>query len=160
MVDRPPGAVIENHFAVPVPFAAAWLTDFRPDDGQKWFGLNEQAKVDQTPSGFHIEGVLPFGRNVNDILLESPTHWTAQGRMENKRGKVIALTRLDERVTPEGPGTLHRVQMWIEPQGLGARIMFAFARRSMRKGLNRAFSKMKFAMEQESAQATSGPVPP
>ena len=159
MPDKPPTTVLENRFAVPPAFAATWLTDFQPDDGKKWFQFDELASVSRTGSTFHVEGNIPrMGRNVNDITIDSPTTWHSDGRMMNKRGKVMSINHLEESVEPDGNGTVHRVRMWMGPQGFFARFMFALARGSMIRSLNSGFARMKTAMEAEYA-ASSGTGP-
>ena len=150
MVNKPNG-VLENRFSVPPEYAAAWLTDFQPDDGKRFFGSTETASIQKTGRTVHIEAMMPFGRIINDVTLVAPTHWSADERMLNKKGRVIAITHLNESVRPDGTGAVHRVEVFLQPQGLGARILFFFAGRFILKSLRRGFDRVRVEMERQYA---------
>lgn len=154
MQGKPPRVQIENHYDAPPAFVAAWMTDYRPDDGRTWFDFPEDGKVEKTGTGYHVEGTVPrMGPNVNDITIQSPTHWTADGRMSNFKGRTIFKNHIDETVEPAGTGTLHRVQIWMEPQTFGARFMMIFGGRMMKRSLLAGFARMKTAIEKEYVQS-------
>lgn len=147
-------ADVEVHFAVPPSFAASWLTDFRPDDGKRWFDFRDEATVSRTSTGFRIETTMSIGRSSNEVTIESPTHWTSRGQFFNRKGKPFHVTRLDETVAPDNGGTRHRLQMWVTPQTVRARISLLYGRRFAVQSLREGFSRMKEAMEREYSQST------
>jgi hypothetical protein len=157
MPDSPPKATFENRYSAPPDFVAKWMTDYRPDDGRRWFDFNEEGKIERTSTGYHIEGEVPrMGRNVVDVTLGDAAHWSADGKMFNKKGRHILSNHIEESVEPEGSGTLHRVRIWMAPQTLGAKFMLLFGGRMMRKGLQTGFTRMKSAIEQEYSTAPRG----
>ncbi len=155
MAETRPSLVIDNYFAAPPEFASRWLTDFQPDDGIRFFGSKEAAKVERVGNTVRREEAMPMGLARTVITLDSPNHWSARGEMLSKRGKLMARTHLEETTEPVASGTHHHVELFVEPQGLGARVMFAMAGGRMARDLHQAFAKMKPELEREYASTRS-----
>lgn len=143
-----PGFKVDSRFDVPPEYARDWLTDYRPDDGQRYFGdKGPPAKV--TRKGNEIVRTNespPLGFQTATVLVESPTRWTATGDFK-KGGKQTATFRIVETVQAQGKGTAHHVEGMMDGKTFGMRIMLPLMMPMMTKGLREAFAQMKTDME-------------
>jgi hypothetical protein len=141
-------ATIENRFEVPPDYARDWLTDFRADDSERFFGAARPTKVQRKGNEIVREVEEPWGTNKSWITIESPTRWVARGEV-HKRGKVIARGGVVETVRADGKGTLHRAEIDFEPQVFLMKLMMPLMKGKMMGDLRKGFAQMKTAMEAE-----------
>ena len=141
--------VYENHFDVPPDYAAKWLTDFRADDGQRYFGNKNTVTITRKGNEIHNEGPHPMGWAKGVAIIDSPTSWHATTEFSKAKGSPPTGTgAVKETVRPDGSGTLHRAEITFEPSGIGMKVMFALMGRSMMdKSLKAGFAKMKEEIE-------------
>ena len=149
---------VENRFDAPPDFVRDWLTDFRPDDGQRWFEFKAPVQVTRKGNEFHTEGPHPVGYAKGVVVIDSPTAWHATNQFSKTRGgPVIGVGQVRETVRAEGQGTLHRAEITFEPKTLGLKVMFGLMGRSMMdKSMTKGFAKIKQEME---AQYKAGKPP-
>jgi hypothetical protein len=139
----------DNRYNVPPDYAAKWLTDFRADDPQRFFGRDQPHKVQRKGANeIYTEGTIPgFADQKGTVILDSPTAWHANSDFF-KAGKLVAKGGVKETVRAEGQGTLHHVEVWSEPLSLGMKIMMPLMGRSMmQKSIGQAFVKIKEQIE-------------
>jgi hypothetical protein len=140
----------EVRYAAPPAFVSAWLTDYRPDDGKRWFDFEKEGSVVRTAGGFRLEGPFPWlGRSTTDVTLDSATHWSADVTIVNSRGRPLYGNHTDEILEPDGNGTRQTVRIWVRPESLGARLISPFMVFTMRRRLARGFQRMKIEIESE-----------
>jgi hypothetical protein len=142
--------VYENRFDVPPDYAAKWLTDFRPDDGQRWFE-HKGAAAAVTRKGNEIwqEGPHPMGWAKGVVVIDSPTAWHATTEFfKTKGGPSTGRGTVKETVRAEGKGTVHRAEITFDPLTLGMKLMFPIMGKAMMdKSLKAGFARMKQDME-------------
>jgi hypothetical protein len=139
----------DNRYDVPPDYAAKWLTDFRSDDPQRFFGRQEGHKVLQRKGNeFYMEGTIPgFADQKGTAVIDSPTSWHANSEFF-KGGKLVGKGSVHETVRAEGKGTLHHVEVTSEPISLMMKIMTPLMGASMmRKSLSQGFVEMKKQIE-------------
>jgi uncharacterized protein YndB with AHSA1/START domain len=136
----------ENRFKAPAKYVHEWLTDFRPDDGERWFGDAGKNKVERQGNAITIEGSTPIGPFRTVVTVESVHRWTAQGEIL-RGGKPAMRTRVVETLHEEGDATVHRVQLTVEPLTLLMRLMGPIAAPMMRSRLAKGFRKMEAEVE-------------
>ena len=143
--------VFENRFDVPPEYAAKWLTDIRPDDGQRFFQGPPGVAVTRKGNEIHTEGPHTLGWARGQIVVDSPTAWHATTEMMRAKGTPVQLRgRIQEHVRPEGTGTYHRAEVDVEAMTLMAKLMMAVAgKRMMERDLKAGFAKVKQEMEAE-----------
>lgn len=154
-----PTVVFENRFDVPPDYAAKWLTDFRPDDGQRWYDFKGgPPTLTRKGNEVHTDGPHVMGWATGVVTLDSPTQWHAKTDFfKSKGGPLVGRGAVRETVRADGKGTLHRAEVDFEPLGFGTKLMFALIGRSMMtKSLKAGFAKMKQEME---AQHKAGKPP-
>jgi hypothetical protein len=150
---KPPQIAFDVRYAAPTSFVGAWLTDYRTDDGEKFFDFGPRWKVERTVSGYRLEGMMPWvGRNVTNVEMLDPTHWTAEAEVTDRRNRTLFRNHIDESLVPEGGGTLQHVKFWIEPQTYRAKFMAIFMTGVMRRRFKRGFERMRVLIENEFAE--------
>lgn len=138
----------DNKYDVPPDYAAKWLTDFRSDDGQRFFGHEGPSKVTRKGDAFHTEGTIPgFADQKGVAVIDSPTSWHADSEFF-KRGKLVGRGSVKEHVRPDGRGTVHHVEVTSEPLSLMMKLMMPLMGKGMmQKSLGQAFVSIKAQME-------------
>jgi hypothetical protein len=156
MTSPSPRLLFDVPFDVPPLALAEWMTDFRADDGEKWFRFRPGGKVEKTAAGHRIELEIPWiGRNVVNISLQSPTRWTGEAEISTHGGRLLFRNHIEESVEGVNGGSLLHVRIWVAPQSWGARAMLPFAVIWMRRRFRAGFLKMKRELEAERVRGTS-----
>ncbi|MCA1813190.1 MAG: hypothetical protein LC624_04470 [Halobacteriales archaeon] len=139
----------DNTYEVPPDYAAKWLTDFRSDDPQRFFGRAEGHRVvERKGDQFRIEGTIPgFADAKGMAVIDSATSWHADNDFF-KGGKLVAKGGVRESVRAEGKGTLHHVEVWSEPLAFSMKIMMPLMGAAMmKKSLTAGFAEIKKQIE-------------
>ena len=134
---------LENTFRAPPAYVAAWLTDFREDDGPRYFGMPGPSRIRREGDLILTEAPLPIGSTRGRLTLESPTRWSAESEILDRRGRVLVRSRLLETVAPEGAGSRHTVRVTLTPESLRGRLMLPFMKAMMRRTLRRGFAAVR-----------------
>jgi len=158
--DERPQISLEVRYAAPPSFVGVWLTDYRSDDAERFFHFGPAWKVGRTPGGFRLEGRVPWiGRDVTTVTILDPGHWTAEAELFDRRDRTLFRNHIDERLVPDGGGTLQHVRIWIRPQTLRARFMAFFMVGVMRRRFRRGFDRMRALVDAEFADAPPARAP-
>jgi hypothetical protein len=140
--------VFENRFDVPVDYAFAWLTDFRPDD---------MRRLGQDPRMPDFAVVRKDGRIVRDwdmmgmrfhteTTLESPTRWTTKSTITRK-GKLVATGDVVETLEPAPGGTLHRAVVRRHAESFFGSLVGPFFDVGNKSSLRKVFANAKKELE-------------
>ncbi|MCA1813191.1 MAG: hypothetical protein LC624_04475 [Halobacteriales archaeon] len=145
----PDPVVLENRFDVPPDYAAKWLTDFRSDDAQRYFGNRATVTLTKKGNETFSEGPHQMGWSKGVAIVDSPTTWHASTEFsKNKGGAVFMRGTVKESVRAEGKGTLHRAEVGVEPLTFGTKLLFGtIGKGMMTKSLKDGFAKIKSQME-------------
>lgn len=149
MSNEAPGLVLENHYEAPPEFAYSWLTDFHDDDGTRYFGMKTPGTITRNGESIQLEATMDLGMTRMNVSLAPPDRWTAEGGFFTKSGRQMARTRIVESVRPDGPGTQHRAEFYVWPNGFMARLMFLFGGGRMRSEMRGSFDRLKADLDTE-----------
>lgn len=145
----PTTVVFENRYDVPPDYAAKWLTDFRPDDGQRYFGNKATVNITRKGNETWNEGPHVMGWAKGVATLDSPTSWHAKNEFSKTKGSPVFMrASVKENVRAEGKGTLHHTEVTVDPLTFGMKLMFGLMGKAMMtKSLKAGFVKIKEDME-------------
>jgi hypothetical protein len=140
----------ENRYDVPPDYAAKWLTDFRPDDAQRYFASKAGLPtLTRKGNEVHAEGPHVMGWAKGVVIIDSPTAWHASNDFfKTKGGPLLGRGTVKETVRAEGNGTVHRAEVGFEPLSFGTKLMFATVGKGMmKKSLDDGFVNIKREIE-------------
>ncbi len=139
--------VFETRFDVPVDYAFAWLTDFRPDDMKMADPKRAPAIRVTHRGGLIIREWSMMGMDFHtETTLEGTTRWVTASTITRK-GKPFARGGVVETLRQTPTGALHRAEITSEPLTLGAKLMAPAFNVANKANLDKLFREAKRRME-------------